>query len=149
MTVTTRPTARLDHIVRCPSCGGWTLQESGVRTNCDHCPDEAIVCATNGTKASAERNRVEREYLFEEVRYLISYGTAPNEIVERLGTTRVALERRALRWGARDIAHYVRPTQSRGRCATCGGTTRHARTRQCRPCFDAAAPTVNEMKFAA
>ena len=88
-----------------------------------------------GVHASAELNRAERENLFQEAHRFMADRTHPDELAARLNTTRLALERRAQRWGHHDLARYVAPTRYRGQCHTCGAPVTSRATVACLDCY--------------
>lgn len=65
--------------------------------------------ATKPGELASRKRRQQRTDRFEEARFLMAYGTHPDEIAARLGTTRRALQRQTDRWGAHDIRQYVTP----------------------------------------
>lgn len=84
-------------------------------------------------RAHATRLREER---FEDVRWLMRSGTHPDDIARRIGTTRAAIERQALKWKAHDIARYIAPVKARSTkpCPDCGDEILRSSTR----CVDCA-----------
>lgn len=77
-----------------------------------------------------------REERFEDVRWLMRSGTHPDDIARRIGATRAAIERQALKWKAHDIARYIAPVKARSTkpCPDCGDEILRSSTR----CVDCA-----------
>jgi hypothetical protein len=80
----------------------------------------------------AEQQRAESLYRLEEAEHLAAYGIAPQEIAERLGTTRTALEQLARRHGRADLARRLSAYRAAA-CPGCGEPMAPTATR-CREC---------------
>ena len=89
------------------------------------------------TRTQVARAAKRREERFEDVRWLMSSGTHPDDIARRVGASRAAIEKQAREWDAPDIARYmvttarVDPTKP---CPDCGCAIRRSSTR----CVDCA-----------
>ena len=98
-----------------------------------------MTALTEMNRRRQETARAERDYLFGEARWLMSFGTHPDRIAHQLGTTRRSLYDRAHKWGARDVADYVAPDRSGERrpggvCGSCGVPTSARTVTSCRDC---------------
>lgn len=96
--------------------------------------DEVIYCEVEA--APAPPDLMDRQAdLVEDVEWMLSWRTHPQEIAHRLGVTPGALERRLIRYGRRDLAQKIR---AGGRsCADCGGQCA-VKAARCRKCAGAA-----------
>lgn len=96
-----------------------------------HPSPQAHAAAGRASRAASKARRDDR---FEEVRHLMGFGVAADQIARQVGASRAAIERQAERWGAPDIRAYMAVSRQT-KCPQCGTVRQTGRAGLCRACW--------------